>query len=174
MADMANSDEPGQPQGDGDGWREPTPEQIARARRIDEPGRRLAGVMLMFFTPISWVFQEKFWRDVATQTIAGGIVVGLGYTYGVAAGTIPPPSNDNFVFNVIVVGVSFVASLIVTLLIVAQFWRPDPRMRRSPLWWDMAPRRDVRRATILILVMVFLPIVLTVVLTWTVLQFVSS
>ena len=64
---------------------------------------------------VHWFVEEQFWRDVATRTIAGAIVVGLGYLFGVGAGTIPPPTNKNIGFDVVVAVVSLLVSLVFAL-----------------------------------------------------------
>lgn len=60
---------------------------------------------------VHWFVEEQFWRDVATRTIAGAIVVGLSYLFGVGAGTIPPPTNKNIGFDVVVVLAALLLSL---------------------------------------------------------------
>jgi hypothetical protein len=92
--------------------------------------------------PLRWMGEEEFWRDVATRAIAGAIVVGIGYAFGLSAGTIPPPTNKNLLFDVVVVLAATVVCLLLagglSLLLGPRYRRPrDPMGReiwkRSPL-----------------------------------------
>ena len=62
---------------------------------------------------LRWFGEAQFWRDVMTRALAGLVVVGVGYVFGVSAGTLPPPTNKNIAFDVVIVVVSFVVSVVI-------------------------------------------------------------
>ena len=45
--------------------------------------------------PIEWWHDEKFWRETATRTVAGALVVILGFIYARTAGYITAPDTGN-------------------------------------------------------------------------------
>ncbi|WP_459384533.1 hypothetical protein [Arthrobacter humicola] len=55
--------------------------------------------------PGEWMRDEKFWRDVASRTLAGAFVVAIGYLVAVANGLLQVPSVAQ-----VVVGIGFVAA----------------------------------------------------------------
>jgi hypothetical protein len=85
--------------------------------------------------------EGQFWKDVATRAIAGLIVVGIGYAFGLSAGTIPPPTNKNLLFDVVVVlGATFLCFILaggVSLLVGARGRRPRDAMGRHI--WNQSP-----------------------------------
>jgi hypothetical protein len=75
-----------------------------------------------YLLPTQWILEESFWREITTRTVSGGLVVVIGYIYGVGAGTIPAPTNKNIVFDVLVVcGVFIVTTLIYVNLTYSLF-----------------------------------------------------
>ena len=94
--------------------------------------------------PFQWMRDEKFWRDVATQAIGGAIVVTAGYLFGLGAGTIPPPTNKNIMFDVVVVIGAFVVSFVAAggfrFLLSAGFRGPHDGFARAI--WAGRPRRQ--------------------------------
>lgn len=124
----------------------------------------------MFVGPpryLRWLFEGEFWKDVCSRTVAGAIVVLLGYLYGVGAGTIPPPTNKNFVVIVAVVLFSFVVSSLLWIPLAAvsdlmgtggprqPFVMPTradvftSHMWQSKRWWAKAPYHLFRAFVIL-------------------------
>ncbi|BBZ27879.1 hypothetical protein MMAD_21740 [Mycolicibacterium madagascariense] len=79
---------------------------------------------------IMWLYRRKFVRDVASQTVAGFIVVIAGYLFGLGAGTIPPPTNRNFVVDLLIVVASFVVASAVTFWLALRLDLNGPTTHR--------------------------------------------
>ncbi|NHW45936.1 sulfite exporter TauE/SafE family protein [Paenarthrobacter sp. MSM-2-10-13] len=82
-----------------------------------------------------WMRDEKFWRDVASRTLAGALVVAMGYLVAVANGLLAVPSVAQ-----IFVGVVFIALGVgIFWLFVAKYlrWIAPLVNRISRPWGDI-------------------------------------
>jgi hypothetical protein len=93
--------------------------------------------------PLRWMGEEQFWKDVATRAIAGAMVVGIGYAFGLSAGTIPPPTNKNLLFDVMVV----LAATVVCFFLaggISLLLNPRHRRPRDGIGRDMWKRQSLK------------------------------
>ena len=85
--------------------------------------------------PGEWMRDEKFWRDVASRTLAGAFVVAIGYLVAVANGLLQVPSIAQ-----IFVGIVFIALGVgIFWLFVAKYqaWVAPLVNRTSRPWGDI-------------------------------------
>jgi hypothetical protein len=90
---------------------------------------------------VQWFRDEQFWRDVTKSAVSALIVAAIIYAFGLGAGTIPPPTSDNFAVNVLVVIGSIVLSLFLAALVGAvtnaRFMVPRDQFGRA--WFAAQP-----------------------------------
>ncbi|WP_160665114.1 hypothetical protein [Pseudarthrobacter sp. ATCC 49987] len=85
--------------------------------------------------PGEWMRDEKFWRDVASRTLAGALVVAMGYLVAVANGLLQVPPVAQ-----VVVGICFIAGAVglFSLFVVKyQKWIAPLVNRASRPWGDI-------------------------------------
>lgn len=85
--------------------------------------------------PGEWMRDEKFWRDVASRTLAGALVVFIGYLVAVANGLLQVPSVAQ-----VAVAVGFLAGavgLFSLFVMKYQKWIAPLVNRTSRPWGDI-------------------------------------
>lgn len=93
--------------------------------------------------PGEWMRDEKFWRDVASRTASGVLVVVIGLAYAAAAGYITSPDLRRFLFGL---GMSLV------ILVPGYIWFAKQGVPEISKAFAPHPKRGRRIALALFLV----------------------
>jgi amino acid transporter len=84
--------------------------------------------------PREWWHDHTFWRDVATRTVAGLIVVSITAVVAMALGYIATPDGQTMLFAL------GVASVAIVLIVISEIIRY--RIVRSYRPWKKLPRKE--------------------------------
>lgn len=76
--------------------------------------------------PREWFHDEKFWKDVASRTVSGSLVVLLGYIAAMVLGYIGTPDGRQ-IMNIAVSFVLLALGIATTVWFIRNDWLPSKR-----------------------------------------------